>query len=121
MCKENLYVKMEKLESQICRCTRQGLKVRPCWIPCILLAAYPKYEYYNRVSMHHCFISMCRRSIAWTYDVIRMYQRAEGVNGEVFANERKFYQEGTKIAFIFLCFALLFVQSIDINSYIIIF
>ena len=25
MCKENLYAKMEKLEAQICRCTRQGL------------------------------------------------------------------------------------------------
>ena len=30
MCKENLYVKMEKLEVQICRCTRQGFKVLPC-------------------------------------------------------------------------------------------
>ena len=31
MCKENLYAKMEKLEAQICRCTRQGLKVMP-WL-----------------------------------------------------------------------------------------
>ena len=30
ICKENLYVKMEKLEVQICRCTRQGLNVMPC-------------------------------------------------------------------------------------------
>ena len=30
MCKENLYPKMEKLEVQIHRCTRQGLKVMPC-------------------------------------------------------------------------------------------
>ena len=27
MCKENTYAKMEKLGSQICRCTRQGFKV----------------------------------------------------------------------------------------------
>ena len=31
MCEENLCAKMEKLEAQICRCTRQGLKVMP-WI-----------------------------------------------------------------------------------------
>ena len=30
MCKENLYAKMEKLEVQICRCTRQGLNT---WSP----------------------------------------------------------------------------------------
>ena len=30
MCKENLCAKMEKLEAQICRCARQGLKVMPC-------------------------------------------------------------------------------------------
>ena len=30
MCQENLYAKMEKLEAQIYRCTRQGLKVMPC-------------------------------------------------------------------------------------------
>ena len=29
MCKENFYAKMEKLEAEICRCTRQGLKVTP--------------------------------------------------------------------------------------------
>ena len=29
MCKENSYAKMEKLGTQICRCTRQGLKVIP--------------------------------------------------------------------------------------------
>ena len=29
MCEENLYAKMEKLEAQICRCTRQGRKVMP--------------------------------------------------------------------------------------------
>ena len=29
MSKENLYVKMEKLEAQICKCTRQGLKLCP--------------------------------------------------------------------------------------------
>ena len=34
MCKENLYAKMEKLEAQICRSTRQGLKVMPCPVPC---------------------------------------------------------------------------------------
>ena len=27
MCQENGYAKMEKLEAQICRCTRQGLEV----------------------------------------------------------------------------------------------
>ena len=27
MCKENLYAKMEKLDAQVCKCTRQGLKV----------------------------------------------------------------------------------------------
>ena len=32
MWKENLYIKMEKLEAQICRCTRQGLKVMPCGV-----------------------------------------------------------------------------------------
>ena len=26
MCKVNLYAKIEKLEAQLCRCTRQGLK-----------------------------------------------------------------------------------------------
>ena len=30
MCKENIYAKMEKLEAQIWRFTRQGLKVMPC-------------------------------------------------------------------------------------------
>ena len=30
MWKGNLYAEMEKLEVQICRCTRQGLKVMPC-------------------------------------------------------------------------------------------
>ena len=30
MCKENLYTKMEKLEAQICGCTRKDLKVMPC-------------------------------------------------------------------------------------------
>ena len=30
MCKENLNAKMEKLKAQICRCTRQGLKVMSC-------------------------------------------------------------------------------------------
>ena len=29
MCKEKLYANMEKLEAQIWRCTRQGLKVIP--------------------------------------------------------------------------------------------
>ena len=29
MYKENVYAKMEKLEAQICRYTRQGLKVMP--------------------------------------------------------------------------------------------
>ena len=29
MCKENAYAKIEKLGAQICRCTRQGLKVMP--------------------------------------------------------------------------------------------
>ena len=29
MCKENLHAKMEKLETQICRCTRQDLEVMP--------------------------------------------------------------------------------------------
>ena len=31
MCDENLYAKTEKLEAQICRCTRQGLTVMPCF------------------------------------------------------------------------------------------
>ena len=31
ICKENVYAKMEKLEAQIYRCTRQGLKVMPWW------------------------------------------------------------------------------------------
>ena len=31
MCKENLYAKVENLEAQLCRCTRQGPKVIPCW------------------------------------------------------------------------------------------
>ena len=30
MRKENSYSKIEKLEVQICKCTRQGLKVIPC-------------------------------------------------------------------------------------------
>ena len=29
MCKDNSYAKMEKLGAQICRCTRQDLKVMP--------------------------------------------------------------------------------------------
>ena len=29
MCKKKFYAKMEKLEAQICKCTRQGLKVIP--------------------------------------------------------------------------------------------
>ena len=28
-CQENVYAKMEELEAQICRCTRQGHKVMP--------------------------------------------------------------------------------------------
>ena len=30
MCKQNVYAKVEKLEAQICRYTREGLKVIPC-------------------------------------------------------------------------------------------
>ena len=42
MCKENLYAKMQKLEAQMCRCTREGLKVRPCKE--INLKANPLFE-----------------------------------------------------------------------------
>ena len=44
MCKENLYAKMEKLEEQICRCTRQGLKVMPFFKDTITTAEYRFYH-----------------------------------------------------------------------------
>ena len=46
MCKENLYAKMEKLEAQICRFIRQGLKVMPWFkVKVIFGVAFPKVKY----------------------------------------------------------------------------
>ena len=43
MCKANSYVKVEKLGAQICRCTRQDLKIMPCRVLAyILLLFIPK-------------------------------------------------------------------------------
>ena len=43
------------------------------WTPCILLAAYPRYVYYNSFSVDQCHIRMCHRAVAWTSIVTCVY------------------------------------------------
>ena len=50
MCKENLYANMEKLEAQICRCTRHGLKVRPWLIGVQESLIHPKMNFGKKIT-----------------------------------------------------------------------
>ena len=47
--------------------------------PCILLAAYPRFVHYDRVSVDQCHILLCPRTVAWTSDIT--YTCAIGLRG----------------------------------------
>ena len=71
MWKENLYAKMEKLEVQICRCTRQDLEV----VPCLELFLYLKIHNENTVNGNFHLHFICRLILRFLLNTCMLERR----------------------------------------------